>query len=202
MKNPNLCAPLALSLALMLACGSALAQLKPPAKSQSKGELGSGLGTKAAPPSPAAGKQPSSEAKGTTYEDIVQEIANCMLSKLPEGWQVAQLEVNERSRDGKQREFEASYSYADSKGMGTAFTPCDLREPALNLYKLNAALDPDKRNWTRATLLFSKEGKFELQYDYGKQEGDAGAAPPAAQPAAPAAAPPAKPDPNYDPTKK
>ena len=55
------------------------------------------------------------------------------------------------------------------------------KEPALNVYKLNGALDPDKRNWIRATLVFSKDGKFELQYDYAPaKDGDKGAAPAAA----------------------
>ncbi len=194
MKNSTRYAPLALSLAFLLACGTAQAQLKPPTNSQSKGDWSRGLGIKAAPKPPSTEKGQSPGNKETTLEDVIQEIANCMVPRLPAGWQLAQLEVTELSREGKKREFEAKYSYADSKGMGTAFTPCDQREPALNLYKLNAALDPDKRNWIRATLLISPEGKFELQYDYAKQDIDAGAAP--------SPAPPAQPDPNYDPTKK
>jgi cysteine desulfurase/selenocysteine lyase len=50
-------------------------------------------------------------------------------------------------------------------------------ERALNVYKLNAALEPAKRNWTRATLVLSKEGKFELQYDYAAKEADKDAKP-------------------------
>ncbi|MBS0337263.1 MAG: hypothetical protein JSS40_10715 [Proteobacteria bacterium] len=133
---------------------------------------------------------------------MVQEIANCVLAGLPPDWQLAQIEVTELSRDGKQREFEAKYLYTGKDGKGAAFTPCNLREPALNVYKLNAAMAPEKRNWIKATLVLSREGKFELQYDYQKKEGDAPAASSAQPAATPAQSPAPAPDPNYDPTKK
>lgn len=159
---------LALPLALALACGPAYAQLKPPAKSQPKAPLGSGLGTQSAPKPPAEEKAPSGDT-------IVQDIANCMLAGLPPNWKIAQVEVTEIGRDGKQREFEAKYAYVGADDKPVLYTPCDLREPALNVYKLNAALAPEKRNWIKATLVLSSEGKFELQYDYARQEGEAGA---------------------------
>jgi hypothetical protein len=187
----------ALSLAFLLACGTAHAQLKPPTKSP----LGGGLGSQRVP-------KPPAEPKAASPDEVVQNIANCVLAGLPPDWQLAQIEVTELSRDGKQREFEAKYLYTGKDGKGAGFTPCDLREPALNVYKLNAALDPEKRNWIKATLVLSREGKFELQYDYAKKDGDAQATPaptsapaPASTPAqAPSPAP--TPDPNYDPTRK
>ena len=100
------------------------------------------------------------------------------------------LVADEIGRDDRKREFEAKYSYAGKDGKNAAFTPCDPREPAQNVYKLNGVLEADKRNWIRATLFLSNEGKFELQYDYPKKEGEADVTPAA------------KPDPNYDPTKK
>ena len=99
-------------------------------------------------------------------EEVVQEIANCVLGGLPPGWTLAQIEVREVGRNDKQRDFEAIYSYLDGAGKAAIFEPCDPREPALNVYKLNGALDPAKRDWIRATLVLSNEGKFELQYDY------------------------------------
>jgi hypothetical protein len=190
---------LALPLAFLFACASAQGQLKPPESSSSKGDLGTGLGAKRAPKPAAAEKKPAPETKPQTLDDVVQEIANCVLAGLPADWKLAQIEVIEVGRDSRQREFEAKYSYSGIDGKGAVFTPCDLREPARNVYKLNEALAPDKRNWSKATLVLSKEGKFELQYDYTKPDGDAGAPKPdATPPPKPAAAP----DPNYDPTKK
>lgn len=106
------------------------------------------------------------------------------MAGLPPDWTLAQVEVTELGRSDKQREFEATYSYKDGAGKAAPFVPCDPREPALNVYKLNGALAPAKRNWTRATLVLSKEGKFELQYDYTTRD----AAKDAAKAASPARA--------------
>lgn len=179
----------ALSATSLIAFGHAEAQLKEPSKSQSKGSLGSGLGSKSAA-KPAAKPAAPAESKAQTPDEVVQEIANCVLAGLPQGWQVARVEVIEIGRDDRKREFEAKYSYSGKDGKSAVFAPCDPREPAQSVYKLNGVLEADKRNWTRATLLLTNEGKFELQYDYPKKEGE------------PGAAPASKPDPNYDPTKK
>lgn len=179
-----------LSATCLIACGHAHAQFKEPSKAQPKGSLGSGLSGKSSAKPAAKPAAAPAETKAQTPDEVVQEIANCVLAGLPQGWQVARIEVIEVGRDARKREFEAKYSYSGKDGKIAVFAPCDLREPAESVYKLNGALDPDKRNWIRATLLLSNEGKFELQYDYPKKEGEA------------AEAPAAKPDPNYDPTKK
>lgn len=161
-------APLfALPLALLLAAGSAHAQFKAQTKSR---DLGSGIspGTAAnpVPPSATVYSVPSTGSdKPASAETVVQEIANCVLAGLPADWTMAQVDVREVSKE-KGGSFEAVYSYLDAEGKAGPFTPCDQKQPALNVYKLNSALDPSKRNWVRATLVFSKEGKFELQYDY------------------------------------
>lgn len=186
----------AFPLALLFGVGAAQAQLKAPATSPAKDGLGSGLGSGliSSPPapasplpspavSPAATPAPAAAEKTQTGDEVVQEIANCVLAGLPPEWALAQIEVREIGRSEKQREFEAFYSYQDGAGKAAPFTPCDPREPALNVYKLNAALEPAKRNWVRATLVLSKEGKFELQYDYTAKEAGAATAP-AAKPAA------------------
>ena len=172
-------------LALLLACGSAQAQFKDTTKSKPRDPLGSGLGGK--PAKPAAKPDAKAEDNAPTMDTVVQDIANCVLAGLPKEWVLAQVEVTEIGRDGKQREFEAKYSYSGADGKGAVFTPCDLKEPAQNIYQLNAALEPDKRDWIKATLVLSNEGKFELQYDYPKKDGDAAPAP---APAAPAPAVP------------
>jgi hypothetical protein len=161
-------------LALLVACGAAQAQFKAPAKTQPKDSLGSGIGSQSVPAAPPA-SAPAPAAGGaaddkSSAESVVQEIANCVLAGLPPDWSLAQIEVREIGRSDRQRDFEANYSYQDGSGKAAPFVPCDPREPALNVYKLNGALDPAKRNWVRATLVLSKEGKFELQYDYSKEE--------------------------------
>jgi hypothetical protein len=196
MTNRSFAPFLAITCALSLACGIAQAQFKAPAKLQPKDGLGSGIGSQPGSSSPSlappAATPPASAPAGSgtsvapaddkaSAEAVVQDIANCVLAGLPPDWTLAQVEVTELGRNDKQREFEATYSYKDGAGKAAPFSPCDPREPALNVYKLNGALEPAKRNWIRATLVFSKEGKFELQYDYAKD-----AAKDAAKPAGPA----------------
>ena len=118
-----------------------------------------------------AGRAPSQtgsvdDQPASSAEAVVQEIADCVMTGLPPDWTMAQVDVREISRKDKLREFEAIYSFLDGEGKAGPFTPCDQKQPAMNVYTLHAALEPSKRNWVRATLVFSKEGKFELQYDY------------------------------------
>lgn len=175
------------ALGLALAAGGAQAQFKAPTKSQPKDGLGSGIGSTSIPPAgsapaapaPGAAESPDAEEKATA-ESVVQKIADCILPGLPADWTKAQIDVREIARKDKERSFEAIYSYLDGEGKAGPFTPCDQKQPALDVYKLNGALEPSKRNWIRVTLVFSKEGKFELQYDYAPQEGDKPAAAPAA----------------------
>ncbi len=190
MKKPFASVLFAAPLALLLAAGAAQAQFKAPDSSKPRDPLGSGSGLGLSLPSGSAPMAPSNtgavpapvaEGTPTSGELVVQEIANCMMAGLPTDWTMAQVDVREISRKDKVREFEAIYSYLDGEGKAGAFTPCDQKEPALNVYKLNGALDPDKRNWIRATIVFSKEGKFELQYDYATgKDADKAAAPAAA----------------------
>jgi hypothetical protein len=188
MMNRSRPAFLAVPVALLLACGVAQAQFKAPTKSQPKDGLGSGIGSQSIPVTPATppasapgGSAAPAQDDKTSAEGVVQDIANCVLAGLPADWSLAQIEVRELGRTDKQREFEATYTYQNAAGKAAPFSPCDAREPALNVYKLNGALDPAKRNWVRATLVLSKEGKFELQYDYAEKTGDSKPAAPAAK---------------------
>ena len=175
---------LAFPIALALAAGAAQAQLKAPTNTQPREGLGSGLGSgvgsPSAPTSPAPAPAATTAAppgeKTKTVDEVVQDIANCVLGALPANWKLAQIEVRELSRVDNKREFEALYTYQDITGKAAKFVPCDPREPALNVYKLNGALEPEKRNWKRATLVLSKEGKFEVQYDYTEQDAKPAAA--------------------------
>ena len=173
-------------LALLLASGAAQAQLKAPATSKSDAPLGSGIYV----PSESPASAPAATSAVPLTEDVrpldavVQDIADCMLETLPADWVVARVEVTELSRGGKAREFEAVYVYVGPDGKDKLFTPCDLRTPAVNIYQLNRALEPAKRQWKKASLFIYREGKFDLKYDYDKSEPEKAADKPAAKPVA------------------
>jgi hypothetical protein len=154
-----------LAVAVLLASLPAGAQLRMPSQQQAP----TGLATKPAPqPAAPAAAAAATEPEGSSAERVVQEIANCILAGAPQGWRTAGIEVNELDNDGKQRQFEARYFYTAADGKPQELKPCDAREPAMNVYRLNSALAPDKRDWVKATLSFTSEGKFELKYDYPK----------------------------------
>lgn len=185
MKNSGVSTSRALALGLLFTCGVVQAQLRVPSTSQSGGNLGGGLqAPSASPQTPSA---PSAPAAAPTEEErspdsVIQEIADCVLPSLPQDWKFARIKVIELSNDGRERQFEAKYTYVGADGAEKPFTPCDLRQPGFYLYKLNGALEPAKRNWKRATLVLSVEGKFDLNYEYDKE----------AQPPAPVKKPAAK----------
>lgn len=181
----------AMALGLLLACGIANAQLKIPSDSKPGGGLGGGLHSPASSEATAPGVTPATpgtapaETPGAapaeeerSPDSVIQEIANCVLEGLPQDWKFARVKVVELSHDGRERAFEAKYTYVGPDGAEKPFTPCDLRLPGFYLYKLNGVLEPDKRNWKRATLVLSSEGKFDLNYEYDKPETPAAATKP------------------------
>lgn len=176
---------LAAAFALLFACGTAHAQFK--AKSRSKEPLGSGLyvppaeeAPMGAPADPAKAAPPAEDKR--SRNDVIEDIARCLLKgDVPQDWTRLQVEVIELGREGKERQFEAKYSYIGADGKSAPFAPCDPREAASDMYMLNRGLELEKRNWVKATLAVTRDGKFDLKYDYTKANG---AAPAAGTPAA------------------
>ncbi len=132
---------------------STKAGVKPPAKKTDK---------------PAAAKPSSGAAAESDGERALQEIFACVAQGLPEGWQRAWVIVTELSGDGKERTFEGRFQVSmDASGdKRWNFVPCNTRDVAQRVYGLNDFLEPEKRAWKVATLQFTRDGKFELKYDY------------------------------------
>lgn len=102
-------------------------------------------------------------------QKALEEIFACVQQGLPQGWQRAWVIVKELSSDeGRERSFEARFqvSLERSGDKRWDFVPCNARDVGERVYRLNVYLEPAKRNWKSATLLFMSEGKFELKYDY------------------------------------
>ncbi len=149
------------SLVAALACAFALV-----AGAQTKTEKPAGTGLK---PKPAAGaqKKPAAE-EANAGEKAVEKIFGCVANGLPKEWQRAWVVITELEHGDKERKFEGKFLYStDRSGKDPQpLKPCDPREVAEGVYKLNDFLEPEKRQWKTATLIFTSDGKFEIKYDY------------------------------------
>lgn len=116
----------------------------------------------------AASKQGSAAEDDSPGSQAVGEIFACVAKGLPDGWQRAWVTVTELAGDGKERSFEGRFQVSlESEGdKRWDFVPCNARDVAERVYRLNDFLEPAKRQWKVATLLFMASGRFELKYDY------------------------------------
>lgn len=124
---------------------------------------------KAAKPKPAPDPAPrSSAAEDSAGVQAIEAIFACVAQGLPEGWQRAWVIVTELSATGGERSFEGRFlvSLEPTGDQRWKFVPCNSLDVAQRVYALNDFLQPEKRQWKVATLLFTPEGKFELKYDY------------------------------------
>jgi hypothetical protein len=135
----------------------------------SAGAQGTGL----KPPATSTPSKPA--AKAAAEEDnpgvkAVEKIFGCVADGLPKEWRRAWVVVTELSGDDKERNFEGKFFYSldDAGAKPVALVPCNAREVAQGVYKLNDYLEFEKRNWKVATLVFTTDGKFEIKYDYTK----------------------------------
>jgi len=76
--------------------------------------------------------------------------------------------VRELPRDESGRNYEGSFQVSlDPTGdQRWSFVPCNAREVAESVVRLNAFLEQPQRVWKVATLFLSRHGQFELKYDY------------------------------------
>lgn len=151
------------SLAAALACAFALA-----ANAQMNTDKPAGTGLKPKPAAEAP-KKPAAEGENTG-EKAVEKIFGCIAAGLPKEWRRAWVIVTELEGSDKERKFEGKFLYSlDASGTNPqALKPCDAKEVAQGVYKLNDFLEYEKRQWKVATLTFTSEGKFEIKYDYTK----------------------------------
>jgi hypothetical protein len=151
------------SLVAAFACAFALA-----ASAQTTTGKPAGTGLK---PKPAAGAQKKPEAEeGNAGVKAVEKIFGCVADGLPKEWRRAWVVVTELQQGDKERKFEGQFFYSlDDAGVKpVVLKPCDAREVAEGVYRLNDFLEYEKRQWKTATLIFTSDGKFEIKYDYAK----------------------------------
>ena len=90
------------------------------------------------------------EPKGPEPKSL-EEIFTCLAAGLTQDWRTATVEVIEIASTGNERQFEARHTFTRA---------------AKGVHSFNQFLEPEKREWKRASLIFNSNGKFELKYDY------------------------------------
>jgi hypothetical protein len=103
--------------------------------------------------------------------EVVQEIFNCMATGLPKDWKRAWVVVTELGNKDGTRQFEAAFFYSSVAGnaAGEPLRPCDKEKVAKDIYSFNKSLPTyEQRQWKQATLMFKRDGSFDLKYDYDK----------------------------------
>ena len=128
----------------------------------------SGTGLKLKPAEKAQAKPKPATEEQNAGVSAVEKIFVCVADGLPKDWKRAWVVVTELDQGDKERKFEGKFLYsADAAGTNPQpLKPCDAREVAEGVYKLNDFLEYEKRQWKTATLIFTSDGKFEITYDY------------------------------------
>ncbi len=134
-------------------------------------------------PEPGPGQEPDPK--------ILEQIFACVAEGLTEDWNKTWFVVTEieRSVDGRSRNFEAKFFFATSMedNKGKPLTPCGAQSVLEGVGALNSYLPFEQRRWTEAVFTFTRDGKYDVKYDYTPRKPVP--AKPAAKPAAKKAAP-------------
>ena len=119
----------------------------------------------------AADDKKTDDKKLQVDPDVVQEIFNCMATGLPKDWKRTWVVVTELSNERGTRQFEAAFFYSSSADdvAGEPLRPCNKEKVAKDIYSFNKSLPTyEQRQWKQATLVFKRDGSFDLKYDYDK----------------------------------
>ena len=99
--------------------------------------------------------------------EVAQEIAKCMLETAPSDWQklFMIIELPEAGAPAGRVRYMATRDFAPDP---VAYTPCDPQVPANLLMEARETQATERRGWTGARLIISRDGRFDLNYDYPK----------------------------------
>jgi hypothetical protein len=115
---------------------------------------------------PGAGAQSASEAQ----TNVLQDIAQCLSKGLPPDWRQAEMFVTL----GKPGDESGNARYTMIRNLSGGevenFLPCSEHNPAKTFVgEMRKHQAKDKRGWTSARFIIYREGKFDLTFDYPKQ---------------------------------
>ena len=122
-------------------------------------------------------KASGDEAKPPDAKTL-QAIFDAFAGSLPEKWDSAWVVVQEARQLSGARDYVVDCMYREPGGdaAGKPVARCDRKAVFEKVYALNRNLpDIKERHWTRATLTFMPDGKFQLKYGYDPVKDDSAA---------------------------
>lgn len=117
--------------------------------------------------------KPAADAPQAPDPKALQAIVDAFAGGLPEKWDRAWVIVGQVRNEGGARDYDVLCLFKEPGGddAGKPIASCDRKAVFENVYSLNRNItDLEKRRWTRATVIFMPDGKFELKYDYPEDE--------------------------------
>jgi hypothetical protein len=109
-------------------------------------------------------QQPASEQETR----LLGTIAQCLIEGLPSDWQRAQVTVELATPGVPGGAVRYLFSRVLSRDQLETFVPCDERKPAQTLMEIRALQAPERKGWKTARFVLTRDGKFDLTYDYPK----------------------------------
>jgi hypothetical protein len=100
--------------------------------------------------------------------NAVARIAECLVQGAPNDWQKLYMVIELKKPGDETGNVRYLAARAADPDHPVAYTPCDLRKPALVLIDARKHQVPERKGWTSARLVLHEDGKFELNYEYPK----------------------------------
>jgi len=146
----------------------------------------------AAEATPAQADKPAPGPGQTPDPKIFEDIIGCLGAGLTPDWKRAWFVIRETDRNQAEgtRQFEGDFYFATSEKdrKGRRLQTCGPELVIQRVSDLNDYLTMDQQRWTSAVFTFTRDGKYDVKYDYTpfkpKAAAKASGAKPAAKPAA------------------
>jgi hypothetical protein len=127
------------------------------------------LGPLASPSVARAQQQNEKQQAGEKETRLLGTIAQCLIAGLPSDWQRAQMIVELEIPGAPGGVVSYQFSRTLSRDTFEPFTPCSETQPPLTLAEVRGLQSPERGGWKTARFVVSRDGKFDLTYDYPKK---------------------------------
>jgi len=104
------------------------------------------------------------------YEvEMLQKIAPCLVQGAPSDWFRIYVIVELEKPGDETGGVRYLVTRQEKPDQPEAFTPCDIRGPAIDVLAMREHQVPDRRGWTGARIVLLRDGSFSLSYDFPTQ---------------------------------